>query len=99
MIRVIDDGPGIPLEQQADVFKRFFRVAGTARRRSLGLGLSIAKAVLKSQRGDIYLRSEAGAGCCFTLTLPRLADQVAEEAWKAAEVGGRKTSPVESLVD
>jgi signal transduction histidine kinase len=81
MIRVIDDGPGIPLEQQAYVFKRFFRAGGTTRRRSLGLGLSIAKAVLKSQRGDIHLRSEAGAGCCFTLSLPRLAD-------RAAEVGG-----------
>jgi signal transduction histidine kinase len=76
MIRVIDDGPGIPIEQQAYVFKRFFRAGGTTRRRSLGLGLSIARAVLKSQRGDIYLRSEAGAGCCFTLILPRLAASV-----------------------
>jgi signal transduction histidine kinase len=42
----------------------------------LGLGLSIAKAVLKSQRGDIHLRSEPGAGCCFTLTLPRLSDRL-----------------------
>jgi two-component system OmpR family sensor kinase len=76
MIRVIDDGPGIALEQQAHVFKRFYRVASATRRRSLGLGLSIAKAVLKSQRGDIHLRSEPGAGCCFTLTLPRLSDRL-----------------------
>ncbi len=74
MIRVIDNGPGISLEQQVHVFKRFYRASGTMRRRSLGLGLSIAKAVLKSQRGDIRLSSEPGAGCCFTLTLPRLAD-------------------------
>ena len=101
MIRVVDDGPGIALEQQAYVFKRFFRAAGTTRRRSLGLGLSIAKAVLKSQRGDIYLRSEAGAGCCFTLTLPRLADRMAEEAWRAAEIAGdgRNASSVVSLLD
>lgn len=72
MIRVIDDGPGIAVELQAHVFKRFYRVPSATRRRSLGLGLSIAKAVLKSQRGDIHLRSEVGAGCCFTLTLPRL---------------------------
>ena len=85
MIRVIDDGPGIALEQQAHVFKRFYRAAGTTRRRSLGLGLSIAKAVLKSQRGDIHLRSEPGAGCCFTLTLPRLSERV---VFDAARGGG-----------
>jgi len=84
MIRVIDDGPGIALEQQAHVFKRCYRAANTTRRRSLGLGLSIAKAVLKSQRGDIHLRSEPGAGCCFTLTLPRLSDRVAVEAARIA---------------
>jgi len=89
MIRVIDDGPGIALEQQAHVFKRFYRVASATRRRSLGLGLSIAKAVLKSQRGDIHLRSEPGAGCCFTLTLPRLSDRLLlEDSGTSAEVGG-----------
>jgi two-component system OmpR family sensor kinase len=76
MIRVTDDGPGIALEQQAHVFKRFYRAGSATRRRSLGLGLSIAKAVLKSQRGDIHLRSEPGAGCCFTLILPRLSERL-----------------------
>jgi signal transduction histidine kinase len=89
MIRVIDNGPGIPLEQQAHVFKRFYRVASATRRRSLGLGLSIAKAVLKSQRGDIHLRSEPGAGCCFTLTLPRLSERLLlEENSISADTGG-----------
>jgi signal transduction histidine kinase len=72
MLRVTDDGPGIPLDQQTHVFKRFYRGPNTTRRRGLGLGLSIAKAFLKSQRGNIFLRSELGTGCCFTLTLPRL---------------------------
>lgn len=85
MVRVIDDGPGIAVEQQAHVFKRFYRAGNTAPRRSLGLGLSIAKAVLKSQRGDIHLRSELGAGCCFTLTLPRLSDRpLSEEVRESA---------------
>jgi signal transduction histidine kinase len=67
-IRVQDDGPGIPLEQQPRVFERFYR--GSGGRRGLGLGLSIARALLKSQRGNIQLHSHPGAGCCFTLTLP-----------------------------
>jgi signal transduction histidine kinase len=70
LIRVQDNGPGIPLEEQPRVFERFYRGAGTSRQRSLGLGLSIAKAILCSQGGGIKLRSVAGAGCCFLLTLP-----------------------------
>jgi signal transduction histidine kinase len=69
-IRVHDNGPGIPLEEQPRVFERFYRGAGTSRQRSLGLGLSIAKAVLCSQGGGIELRSAPGEGCCFLLTLP-----------------------------
>jgi two-component system OmpR family sensor kinase len=70
LIRVQDNGPGIPLEEQPRVFERFYRGAGTSRQRSLGLGLSIAKAVLCSQGGGIELRSAPGEGCCFLLTLP-----------------------------
>lgn len=70
LIRVQDNGPGIALEEQRYVFERFYRGAGASRQRSLGLGLSIAKAVLCSQGGGIELRSSPGKGCCFLLTLP-----------------------------
>jgi signal transduction histidine kinase len=69
LIQVQDNGPGIPLEEQHSVFERFYRGAGSSRR-GLGLGLSIAKAILRSQGGDIELRSAVSAGCCFLLTLP-----------------------------
>jgi signal transduction histidine kinase len=97
LIRVQDDGPGIPLEEQHNVFERFYRGAGGSRnanpgppacaasparsdaavpqrRRGLGLGLSIAKAILCSQGGGIELRSRPGAGSCFILTLPLAPD-------------------------
>jgi two-component system, OmpR family, sensor kinase len=76
MIRVTDDGFGIPREQQAHVFNRFYRGPNSIPRRGrgLGLGLAIAKTILESQRGDIHLRSEPAAGCCFTLVLPLLQD-------------------------
>jgi signal transduction histidine kinase len=70
LIRVQDNGPGIPVEAQRHVFERFYRGAGASRQRSLGLGLSIAKAVLCSQGGGIDLKSTPGEGCCFLLTLP-----------------------------
>jgi signal transduction histidine kinase len=80
MIRVRDNGPGISLEHQAHVFKRFYRGSGSGARRGLGLGLSIAEALLRSQRGHIHLASEPGAGCCFTLTLPRIPEPALEPA-------------------
>ena len=70
LIQVQDNGPGIVLAEQACVFERFYRGAGSSRQRGLGLGLSIAKAILCSQGGGIELRSTPGAGCCFLLTLP-----------------------------
>lgn len=71
LIRVQDDGPGIPLEEQACVFERFYRGSGASRQRGLGLGLSIARAILRSQGGGIELQSTPGAGCSFLMTLPR----------------------------
>jgi two-component system OmpR family sensor kinase len=73
LIRVRDDGPGIALPEQPHIFERFYRGTGTSRQRSLGLGLSIAKAILCSQGGGIQLRSTPGAGCCFLLWLPLVA--------------------------
>jgi signal transduction histidine kinase len=70
LIRVNDNGPGIPCEDQPRVFERFYRGSGSSRRRGLGLGLSIAKAILRSHGGGIQLSSVPGAGCCFTLILP-----------------------------
>jgi signal transduction histidine kinase len=70
LILVEDNGPGIPLPEQRYVFERFYRGAGTSRRRSLGLGLSIARAILATQGGGIELESTPGRGCCFLLTLP-----------------------------
>jgi signal transduction histidine kinase len=72
MVRVTDDGPGIAPEEQKHVFERFYRRPTEGRHRGLGLGLAIAKAVLKSQGGSIHLRSEVGEGACFTLLLPLL---------------------------
>lgn len=70
LIGVRDNGPGIAACEQRDVFERFYRGAGASGQRGLGLGLSIAKAVLCSQGGGIELVSTPGQGCCFLLTLP-----------------------------
>lgn len=68
---VADDGPGIPLESQARVFERFYRV-DSSRSRNLGgcgLGLSIVKATVERHGGSISLTSVPGAGATFTVEM------------------------------
>jgi signal transduction histidine kinase len=68
-LRIEDDGPGIETQEQAQVFDRFFRSAGTARPGS-GLGLAIAQELAGLMGGEIELDSRPGR-TAFTLRLPR----------------------------
>ncbi len=72
VLRVCDDGPGIPAHLQSEVFERFAR-ADTARTHkdgSTGLGLAIVSAVVRAHDGTIALESEPGR-TVFTVRLPR----------------------------
>ena len=71
-IQVCDRGNGIPLQQQARIFERFYRV-DDARSRSTGgcgLGLSIVKTLVEGMGGRVTVRSQLGKGSIFTVTLP-----------------------------
>ena len=65
-----DEGPGIPLRDQARVFTRFSRGAGSNRGEGSGLGLSIVQAIAQAHHGRVELASREGAGATFTLVLP-----------------------------
>jgi signal transduction histidine kinase len=67
---VRDEGPGIPAADQARVFTRFSRGAGTHRGEGSGLGLSIVQAIAQAHRGRVELASSEGEGATFTLVLP-----------------------------
>lgn len=72
VLRVADDGPGIPAHLQSEVFERFAR-ADTARTHkdgSTGLGLAIVSAVVRAHAGSITLESVPGR-TVFTVRLPR----------------------------
>jgi two-component system OmpR family sensor kinase len=62
LLSIIDDGPGIPVMRQANVFERFVRGDDSRSRviGSTGLGLSIAHAVVKAHGGSLSLVSEQG---------------------------------------
>ena len=71
VLTVSDDGPGVPEELRDQIFERFVRAAGD-RGGSVGLGLSIVKAVARSHGGDVRLENSPGGGACFVVTLPRI---------------------------
>jgi signal transduction histidine kinase len=79
-ITVADEGPGIPLDEQNRLFQRFFR-SRTVREQAggLGLGLSICRAIVHAQGGDITIESTPGRGTSVHFTLPK-ARHMAEEA-------------------
>jgi len=73
---VEDDGPGIPAEQRAQVFERFFRVGGRQASGS-GLGLAIAQELAEAMGGALALDSRAGR-TAFNLRLPAAAPDAGE---------------------
>lgn len=72
-VAVRDTGPGIPVEEQARAFERFHRVDARPERPGTGLGLPIAREIARAHGGGIELASVPGAGCTFTVRLPRAA--------------------------
>lgn len=67
-----DSGMGIPEESMAHIFERFYRV-DKARSRATGgsgLGLSIVRAIVQRNRGEIQVESAPDKGTCFTVTFP-----------------------------
>jgi PAS domain S-box-containing protein len=68
---VRDQGLGIPVEHQATIFDRYFRVPSEhSNVQGTGLGLSLVQEIVKAHNGRIWLDSTPGQGSCFYLKLP-----------------------------
>jgi signal transduction histidine kinase len=74
-ISVVDQGPGIPEEQQAGLFERFYRVRSDADAPGVGLGLAIAKGIVEAHGGSIGIESALGSGTSVWFTLQKAARQ------------------------
>jgi signal transduction histidine kinase len=72
ILRVQDNGPGIPTEMREKVFERFMQIEKDATRRygGTGLGLAIAKEFTELLRGSINVTDAPGGGALFRVTLP-----------------------------
>lgn len=75
-IEISDTGIGIPVEQQALIFERFYRADPSRSRKQQGngIGLSIAKWIVDAHGGTIRVQSEEGKGSRFIVTLPQPAN-------------------------
>ena len=75
MIVIEDDGPGIPDAEIERVFQPFVRLEESRGRETggSGLGLTIARAVIRSHGGEIVLANRPEGGLRVTIRLPKLA--------------------------
>lgn len=71
-ISVKDSGPGIPAELTEKIFDRFYQLEGSYRTdlSGTGIGLSLARTLIKMQHGEIFINSKPGKGSEFTVTIP-----------------------------
>ena len=68
---VQDFGIGIPLENQQEVFEKFYRAENVSLSfQGLGIGLYISAEIIRRHNGNFWVKSEPGKGSCFYFTLP-----------------------------
>lgn len=72
VIKIIDNGIGIPESEKDIIFERFYRVKqkDTVKKAGKGLGLSIAKFIVESHGGEIFVESTYGKGSTFIIKIP-----------------------------
>lgn len=70
---VKDNGPGIPKDKQQFLFKKFYQVDTSLKRKhgGTGLGLAISKGIVTGLGGKIWVETEEGKGSSFYFSLPR----------------------------
>jgi signal transduction histidine kinase len=77
-IEVMDSGSGIPAEQRALVFERFWRADRNTS--GAGLGLSIVDRIMKALNGSVSVGNNPGGGALFTLVFPTVAAVIPERS-------------------
>lgn len=71
ILQVQDSGPGIPKEEQAHVFEKFYRASNAPDEvQGSGLGLAIVKSIVDSHQGRVWVESTVGKGSSFFVLLP-----------------------------
>lgn len=85
IVRVADNGPGLPAGELELVFEPFRHASTMTRRTGAGLGLAIAKGFAAANGGRIWAESTPGEGASFLLALPAAVEPVPAERRAEAE--------------
>ena len=88
LFSISDTGPGIPKENQHDIFSPYWQ-AKRAERLGAGLGLPIAKGIVEAHGGKIWVESEPGNGTTFYFTLPAV-EETATQASGPSSAGSAR---------
>ncbi len=70
ILQVSDNGPGIPAQDQARIFDKFYRGRNMDKQEGSGLGLAIVKSIVDAHQGRIWVESNLGQGSTFFIVLP-----------------------------
>jgi len=85
ILRVTDQGPGIPPADQPHIFDKFYRGSNIGSEiEGSGLGLAIVKNIVENHQGRVWVESTLGKGSSFFIVLPVVAEPV--QAAKKKEV-------------
>ena len=76
IIQVTDNGPGIPVKDQAHIFDKFYRGSNISSHAGSGLGLAIVKSIVEAHQGRMWVESIVGKGSTFFIILPVTAEPV-----------------------
>ena len=72
MLRITDQGIGIPKEDLSNIGQKFFRAKNTLSVAGTGIGLYLTKHFIELHGGDVLIESELNVGTSVTVTLPRV---------------------------
>lgn len=75
IFKVKDNGIGIPLKDQKNIFNRYFRAENVLLTQGTGIGLNIVKDHLDNLKGKIYFESTENQGSIFIMEIPNKAEQ------------------------
>ena len=70
ILRIQDQGIGIPEADQKRLFESFYRASNVQSIQGTGLGLVIVKRCVEAHQGEITVTSKVGEGTTFTIILP-----------------------------
>lgn len=69
-ITIADTGPGIPADKLPHIFDRFYKAGSEHNRTGTGLGLAVAREIVRTHGGDIAATSRTGEGTVLAISLP-----------------------------